>query len=281
MKYRKQLGIIALAALTFGALYNQPIYRRYTLETNAVNNPVKIVFLSDLHNSIYGDEQDKLIQMITDETPDLILFGGDIADERSDILGTRLLLEGIHDLAPMYLVSGNHEQWMDDTEGVFDLYRSYGVRVLLNQQTTLQIGDDIITLAGLLDPDANLGQSAKENLIEALSDVEGGGPIGAMEGYRILLSHRPEHMPLYANYAFDLVLSGHAHGGQGRIPFILNGLYAPNQGFFPKYAGGLYNLTEKTTAIVSRGLSHKKLPRIFNPPEVVIIHLIPIDEDLS
>jgi len=92
-----------------------------------------------------------------------------------------------------------------------------------------------------------------------------------MKGYKILLSHRPEHIHTYMNYDFDLILSGHSHGGQIRIPWLLNGLYCPNQGFLPKYAGGHYRI-DATDFIVSRGLSFRKtLPRVMNPPEVVVI----------
>ncbi|MDO4733224.1 MAG: metallophosphoesterase, partial [Bacillota bacterium] len=90
----------------------------------------------------------------------------------------------------------------------------------------------------------------------------------------ILLSHRPECTAFYESSGFDLELSGHAHGGQLRIPGLLNGLYAPNQGFFPKYAGGLYQLG-KTSLLVSRGLCKSRLPRVFNRPELAIIELLP------
>ena len=90
----------------------------------------------------------------------------------------------------------------------------------------------------------------------------------------VLLSHRPELTELYRGSGFDLVVSGHAHGGQVRVPLLLNGLYAPNQGFFPQYAGGLYDL-DGTALAVSRGLSISRLPRVFNPPEAVVIDLVP------
>ena len=91
--------------------------------------------------------------------------------------------------------------------------------------------------------------------------------------FKILLAHRPELIELYKKFSFDLVLSGHSHGGQMRVPFILNGLYAPNQGLFPKYAGGSYK-HNSMIHIVSRGASfNPRLPRVFNPPEIVIIDI--------
>lgn len=94
------------------------------------------------------------------------------------------------------------------------------------------------------------------------------------------MAHRPNYIENYANYPFDVVLSGHAHGGQWRIPGLLNGLYAPGQGFFPKYAGGQYQLAN-TTFYVSRGLDtqyHPWLFRFYNRPELVIVDLVPKNE---
>jgi len=96
------------------------------------------------------------------------------------------------------------------------------------------------------------------------------------EQFTLLLSHRPERIEDYLGYPFDLILSGHAHGGQWRLPGIVNGLYAPNQGLFPKYAGGRYDF-EDTAFLVSRGLAREstKIPRVFNRPELVVVDLIP------
>jgi predicted MPP superfamily phosphohydrolase len=95
--------------------------------------------------------------------------------------------------------------------------------------------------------------------------------LDTIKSYKILMAHRPENIELYRKYSFELIVSGHTHGGQIRIPYIMNGLYAPDQGFFPKYSGGVYQ-HENLTHIISRGLSiNPKLPRIFNPPELVVI----------
>ncbi|MGB7594321.1 MAG: metallophosphoesterase, partial [Erysipelotrichaceae bacterium] len=91
--------------------------------------------------------------------------------------------------------------------------------------------------------------------------------------FRILMSHRPELIKLYASKQIDLVLSGHAHGGQVRIPFLMPGLIAPNQGLFPKYTSGTYK-ESATTEIVSRGLGNSTFPfRVFNRPEIVVVTL--------
>lgn len=92
------------------------------------------------------------------------------------------------------------------------------------------------------------------------------------DSFNILLAHRPEYIEEYGQYPFDLVLSGHAHGGQWRIPYLMNGLIAPNQGWFPKYAGGLYRHGDMTE-IVGRGLLLDWKPRLFNPPEIVVVDI--------
>lgn len=269
----KPLAKLGLSGILFITMFwNQPIYKRYELDGKGHLHDLKIIFLSDLHNSIYGKNQSKLLKMIYDEQPDLILFGGDIADEKTSLTGTKLLLEGLEGRYPMAYISGNHERWMNNTEEVYDLFQEAGVSLLLDDTATFSIKGQTISLVGLMDPDATLYKSSRQSLIDSLNLISQSLDLEALPGYKILLSHRPEHMALYKKHNFDLVLSGHAHGGQGRIPGLLNGLYAPNQGFFPTYAGGRYDLSPQMTALVSRGLSLRlKLPRVFNPPEVVVI----------
>jgi len=249
--------------------WNQPIYRYYKLDGKQEITDLKVIHISDLHSSNYGSKQSKLIGMVVEEAPDMIWITGDLMDENRSIQGAADFLKGIQGQCPIYYVSGNHEYWHEDSELVFETIRSYGVTILENEAITVKIRDSIITLTGVIDPDATLAYSGKEALKRSLSRVEN---IDNQDGYRVLLSHRPEHIEVYENYGFDLVVSGHAHGGQVRIPFLMNGLYAPNQGWFPKYAGGHYDYTQDTAFIVSRGLSYNpRLPRVFNPPEVVVI----------
>lgn len=259
--------VLSLGFLT-AMFWNQPVYRNYKLDGKGQLKDLKIIFLSDLHNSIYGKNQSKLLKMIDDVAPDLILCGGDMSDERTSMTGSILLFEGLKDRYPVYYVSGNHEHWMYDSDEVFSVFEDLGVIRLSNEKVQLTFGEEKVTLLGVDDPDSRLNRSAKVNLTEFIDTaVE-----GAEDGYKVLLSHRPEHAKLYSTYDIDLALSGHAHGGQVRIPGILNGLYAPNQSFFPKYPGGYYDIDGNMDFIVGRGLSLKKsLPRIFNPPEVVVI----------
>ncbi len=266
---KKYLGLAALAASAVAVFWNQPVYRKYTIDSDGALCGLKVVFISDLHNSDYGEDSSKLLSMIDNVSPDLIFFGGDIADEKSSEAPVVRLLEQLQGVYPMYYISGNHEYWMDNTDEIHQIFSDHGVRVLLNEIVNIETIYGDITLMGLNDPDSILSMSDKkatEKFLEETYDSD------LMTDYKILLAHRPEHIHSYMNYDFDLILSGHAHGGQVRIPGILNGLYSPNQGFFPKYAGGYYRMADKTDFIVSRGLSYRKiLPRIMNPPELVVL----------
>ena len=142
--------------------------------------------------------------------------------------------------------------------------------VLRNRAALVRLGHANVVLAGLDDPErAKIDEGYDWET--ALAHL--GEEVAGLPGYRILLAHRPDAIDEYRQMDFDLILSGHAHGGQWRIPGWINGVYAPGQGLFPRYAGGLY-LLDDLAFIVSRGLSNNTwVPRIFNPPELVVIEL--------
>ena len=244
------------------------IYRTETPMLEEQNN-IKIVLVSDLHSTIYGKDQIKLINMIKDINPDLIVLSGDIFDDVVPMTGTQLLLGGISGIAPIYYVTGNHEYWSHNIQAMREVLVSYGVIILADTYTIIKIHNNEIVIAGIEDPDKKFYESPTYNQSDSMENAF--RELDEVSLYKILIAHRPEMIEDYKKYSFDLVLSGHTHGGQARIPYIMNGLYAPNQGFFPKYAGGVYthgNLTH----IISRGLSiNPRLPRIFNPPELVIV----------
>ena len=253
--------------------------KTYLIETPLLlkQSAIKIALISDLHSTIHGKDQTILIEKIKNANPDLIVLLGDIFDDVAPMTGAKLLLAGISDLAPMYYVTGNHERWSRDTEIIRKELLSYGVIILSDAYAKIKINDDEIILAGIEDP-AGIGKSGKKLYKTPDYDLDAGmekafRELDEIQLYKILLAHRPEKIETYKKYSFDLVLSGHTHGGQIRIPYILNGLYAPNQGFFPKYAGGCY-VHGNLTHIIGRGLSIKPwLPRICNPPELVIINI--------
>ena len=243
---------------------------RYNIDLPHVESSRSIVIahISDLHSSIYPDEQLYLVEKIKAGAPDLILLTGDIADDYTDFKGTQLLLEGIAGVAPIYYVTGNHEYWDKNFFEINESIKSYGVRHLDDSYENIEINGTPIIVCGIDDPDKYMHYKNDEGFEARLEYLNSSVDF---DGLKILLSHRPEKAELYKNSKFDITFSGHAHGGQVRIPFLINGLYAPNQGLFPEYAGGLYELAEDKYMAVSRGLSIDSLPRIFNPPELVWI----------
>ena len=287
---RKRIILLAAAVvlliLAIFAFDTRLMVRKYSIEAEEIETPIRVALVTDLHSCYYGENQSDLIDAIDVENPDVILLGGDIFDDVKEDTNTELFLAGIADKYPCYYVTGNHECWggkyrFDNQMAILE---KYSIPVLSGETQTLTVNGEAIRLCGVDDPDVYMvntdpeqdpegyiqAQTIKEdtfiNTLAALSDE-------ADENvFTILLSHRPEYCKTYMKYTFDLVLCGHAHGGQWRIPGILNGLYAPHQGIFPKYAGGRYD-SEDMTMIVSRGLAKEttRIPRIFNRPELVVI----------
>ena len=234
-------------------------------------NVIKIVLISDLHSTIFGKDQSVLIDMVKEIVPDLIILSGDIIDDIVPVTGTRLLLSGISGMAPIYYVTGNHEYRSRKIHGIREELMSYGVIILSDSYVKIEINNNEIIIAGVDDPDKKIYETPNYNQNESMENAF--RELDKEPLYKILIAHRPERIESYKRYSFNLVLSGHTHGGQVRFPPLINGLFAPHQGFFPKYSGGIYthgNLKH----IVSRGLSVTPgLPRIFNPPELVVVVL--------
>lgn len=250
-------------------LDNRLIVTEYQIESNLITETKKIVLLTDLHSCYYGPAQAELIQAVREQEPDLILMAGDIADDGMPDEGTRDLLAGIAGLYPCYYVSGNHEYWSGRVAAQKELFRSFGVKVLEGDTDTITLNGQVISISGIDDP--YCGAEVFETQLRTA------GEAAAEDRYTILLSHRPERFGQYAEYNFDLVVSGHAHGGQWRLPYLLaDGLLAPNQGLFPRLTTGLHE-DNRTMMVVSRGLSREstRIPRFFNPPELVVIELVP------
>ncbi|CAH2715913.1 putative protein YpbG [Neobacillus rhizosphaerae] len=235
-------------------------------------NGYKIVQLSDLHSKSFRNNQSNLVKRVKKEKPDLIVFTGDLIDsEKYDEKPSLILMGKLVQVAPVYYVTGNHEWWSGKFNSLEDKLKNIGVQVMRNSAEEITNGTDKIQIIGIDDP-ANVKESyaekatTEENIINSLEGLE------EEDNFQILLSHRPEMFSLYSEYEFDVVFSGHAHGGQFRIPFI-GGLIAPDQGLFPKYTSGKYN-SLNTTMIVNRGLGNSIIPlRIFNRPEIVLVTL--------
>ena len=243
------------------------------MKNSEINNEIKLALVTDLHSCYYGENQGKLITEIEKYQPDAVLLGGDIFDDVLDDSNANIFIDSITKKYKIYYVSGNHEWWSDRIYDVFDSLSDKGVIVLRGNTDVIEIGESLITVSGIDDSDVNVYDSTYPDWEKQLKQAEEGLD---QNQFNLLLAHRPENAEKYFEYDFDAVLSGHAHGGQFRIPFVMNGLYAPNQGFLPKLAGGIYDFDGKKL-IVSRGLAKEstRLPRIFNRPELVFINLIP------
>ena len=234
----------------------------------------RIAQVSDLHNAEFGERNEKLIQLLSQTDPDIIVITGDLIDSRhTDI---EIALEFVRQavkISPVYYVSGNHEARVGEYEDLKIGLTEAGVVVLDNQKIQITREGQSITLMGIDDPSFRedyLFGDAESVARQAIDNLQNGS-----DGYTVLLSHRPELFDLYVDTGMDLVFSGHAHGGQFRLPFI-GGLVAPNQGFFPEYDAGQFT-EENTTTIVSRGVGNSIIPlRINNRPEIVVVELKPV-----
>lgn len=223
----------------------------------------KIAQISDLHNAEFGADNQKLIEILERETPDAIVLTGDLVDGwRTNVDSAASFARRCAAIADCYFVTGNHEAKIGDDYAALETALSdAGVTVLRNASVRIRSGIESIRLIGVDDPSFG-GEANLDATLEALSS----------DDFTILLAHRPEEIDKYAKWGIDLVLSGHAHGGQIRIPGI-GGVYAPGQGFFPRYTSGEYAVGG-TTMIVSRGLGNSVLPlRVNDRPEVVIVTL--------
>ena len=230
----------------------------------------RIVHISDLHNATFGKDNNKLLKKIKNAQPDIIAVTGDIVDSRRTNTAVSLdFMKNALSLAPVYFVTGNHEFRISQSKSFVSEIKKLGVTVLENENLCLNKGKDRIELYGIDDPYFYGEYMTDEEPYIVAHKLE---ELGISNGFSILLSHRPEFFDIYTECGFDLVLSGHAHGGQFRLPFV-GGLIAPGQGFFPEYDSGLYE-KDDTKMIVSRGLGNSIIPlRLFNRPEIISVIL--------
>ena len=246
----------------------------YTVSSSQLPNSFdgyRIAHISDLHNTEIGKDNERLLAMLRGAEPDMIAITGDLIDSRRTNMEVALdfAREAVK-IAPCYYVTGNHEGRVADYHKLRNGLTALGVTVLESTRVELVRNEEKLVILGINDPMFHRddlhhdGQAARKIKLKEL--------VSAGDAYTVLLSHRPELLSLYAYAGADLVLTGHAHGGQFRLPFF-GGLFAPNQGFFPEYDAGMY-VRNSTTMIVSRGIGNSIFPfRINNRPEVVLIEL--------
>lgn len=278
MKILKHMAITITVILILGVFsyqQNNSLQRNtFTIASEKIPNQMnglQILHLSDLHNKTFGLNQEKLVSMVKMAKPDLTVFTGDMIHNNASEENGLHLMKQLVKIAPVYFVMGNHEGYLSDFNELEEKLAQLGVTVLRNESVRIKEG---IQLIGIDDPTASGDlysedtQIIEQELQKAIQ--KGDNP----EGYTILLSHRPELLSVYARHNIDLVLAGHAHGGQVRLPFV-GGIVAPNQGLFPVFDAGEFK-QDQTTMIVNRGLGNSIIPqRLFNLPEMILIELKP------
>ena len=284
MKTKKKNIIVFTVAAVLILLIIWIAYGNTDLEINKFNiksenipaefDNFRIVQVSDLHNSEFGENNEKLITMLKKADADIIAITGDMIDSRNTNVDVALtFVKEAVKIAPTYYVNGNHESRVpEEYEKLQKGLVEAGVTILENSSADITIGDETITLIGINDPTFRMelvDDTMEQNIVHQLASV-----ILDNENYKVLLAHRPEYFDVYAGKV-DLVLSGHAHGGQFIIPFV-GGFVAPGQGLFPEYYSGSY-IKENTEMIVSRGIGNSIIPfRVNNKPELIVAELTKI-----
>lgn len=268
---RITLALVLILAAVWAVWENQALVRT-DYQVTSSNLPqafdgYRIVQISDLHNTRFGKENGRLLEMIRAAQPDIITITGDLIDSRWTRVEVALeFVKEAVKIAPCYYVTGNHEIRDDALEELLDGLRSSGVTVLRGEAVQLHKEGQWIHLVGIDDISLVSKKQKMESVVarQMLKHF-------VSEHYSVVLSHRPEAFDVYSDLGFDLVLTGHIHGGQIRIPW-LGGLYGMGE-FFPEYDAGLFQ-QDTTAMVVSRGLGNSLFPvRINNRPEVVVITL--------
>lgn len=258
--------LIVITLLLFCNFQNKHLETtHYTYEAEQLGvdlDGYRIVQISDLHNAKFGKNNQKLVDRIRECAPDMIVLTGDLVDSNHTNVDRAVqFVNEIVKICPVYYVTGNHEYWLDTSEyeNLMDGVASAGVIILDNQVVEISRWDAKFRLVGLDD------KSLADGTLEALLSDE--------KELTVVLAHEPQYFARYAGTGVDLVLSGHAHGGQFRLPFV-GGIVAPDQGFLPEYTAGEYYMNG-TEMIVSRGLGNSVIPvRLFNYPEIVCVDLV-------
>lgn len=279
--------LIVIVLLLFCNFQNKHLETtHYTYETEQLGvdlDGYRIVQISDLHNAKFGKNNQKLVDRIRECAPDMIVLTGDLVDSNhTNVDRVVQFVDEIVKICPVYYVTGNHEYWLDTSEyeKLMDGLVSAGVVILDNQVVEISRGDAKFRLVGLDDKSLADGtleallsdESIRNNQAEQKEETADNEDSGEKE-LTVVLAHEPQYLARYAGTGVDLVLSGHAHGGQFRLPFV-GGIVAPDQGFLPEYTAGEYYMNG-TEMIVSRGLGNSVIPvRLFNYPEIVCVELV-------
>ncbi len=245
------------------------VTRYYEIFDERIHDDIRIAIISDLHGALYGKKQCDLISALDQAAPDVVLLLGDIYDQDGIDQHAVELIDALSGRFTCYFVPGNHEYKSGELGMIRELLSEANIPILAGNSAIVTVNETRVQVFGVDD-----GQGGKA---KQLWQIANAGSRRTNEIFSILAIHVPNGVESYLHYGFDLMLSGHTHGGQIIIPHILNGLYAPGQGVFPKYGGGRYDFG-KQALIISRGLSQKPhwLPRLGNPPELTLVTLKPV-----
>lgn len=256
------IGTIVGGVVVAGLPYSIDV-THYELKSKKIKEPVKMAILSDLHCRRFGKEQSKILNILHQEKPDLVIIPGDLFDTGRDFNISFELIRGLKGI-PTYFTSGNHDAYL--TEQIHQLHlrlEKEGVNVLEDSGMMFHKKDTSIEIYGMSDHGRNSKYSSEEISSRYHSEM-----------YHILISHRPDYIDFYKKVDCDMIISGHVHGGQWRIPGTHQGVYFPRQGLFPKYTEGVHDLNGRQL-VISRGLASgcPWIPRLYNNPEIVIVTL--------
>lgn len=270
------------AALLLSILYCRFFIRtvEYTIPLRGIGSPVRIAVISDLHGREFGRENARLIEKIRAQKPDAIFLDGDMIDrgtDSSDLQGLLHLIRALCEIAPVYFAPGNRElEYMETDPSLPDQAAAAGAVVVNDSYADVTLAGQPLRIGGTMGHAFYFGRSEEEfssspeyQFLKAFEDTD---------VPKICLAHMPDTFIFNGAYNLwnvDLILSGHTHGGLIRLPFI-GGLYAPMQGWFPEYDQGYFRLGEHMQMVITSGLAgHGMIPRINNPPEIVVIDLVP------
>ena len=239
----------------------------YTIESEKLPkafDDYRIVQISDLHDATFGDNQERLVEKVQATNPDAIFLTGDLIDSRRyDLQKSLDAVKQFVTFTDVYYVLGNHEVAVNKVDEIYGALERLGVQILPNQSLEIERDGERLTIIGIEDP--LMGKTPQQMIDEAMAAVDD-------NSFKVLLSHRPEIFETYVENLIDVVFTGHAHGGQVRLPFT-DGIFAPGQGWLPTRTSGIYEAND-TKMIVSRGLGNSLLQqRLFNLPEIVVVDL--------
>ncbi len=275
--------IIAIAMITGAFCYyqnNKISITKLKVKSN-VNKRVRIAQISDLHSKEFGKNNNTLYKVIIEQEPDIIVATGDLIDSNMKRINEIIeFCSRLNKRVPVYYILGNNEMRCSRVNEIVEKLKQKNINVLENEIATIKIKDNIINILGLAEKRVDKGEMfySKINSRYEIENVDSlFRKLENLIGIKIVLSHYPENYEYvgdysYSKYNFDIMFSGHAHGGQFILPG-LGGVFAPGQGLFPKYYKGIYG--KKNKLVVSRGLGNSGFPlRLFNRPDLVIVDIV-------